>query len=39
MLAMVLLRANSGNEADLLEKQLLAEVADDDPTIIVCSNY
>ena len=38
MLAMVLWRANSGNEADLREKQLLAEVADDDPAIVVCSD-
>ena len=39
MLAMVLWRANSGAEADLRAKQLLAEVADDDLTIIVCSDY
>ena len=38
MLAMVLWRANSGAEADLRAKQLLAEVADDDPAIVACSD-
>ena len=38
MLAMVLWRANSGAEADLRAKRLLAEVADDDPAIVVCSD-
>ena len=38
MLAMVLWRANSGTEADLRAKQLLAEVVDDDPAIVVCSD-
>ncbi|KAG2560928.1 hypothetical protein PVAP13_8KG195103 [Panicum virgatum] len=38
MLAMVLWRANSGAEADLWAKHLLAEVADDDPAIVVCSD-
>ena len=33
MLVMVLWRANSGAKADLRAKQLLAEVADDDPAI------
>ena len=38
MLAMVLWRANSGAEADLQAKQLLAEVADDDPALVVYSD-
>ena len=38
MLAMVLWRANSGAEAELRTKQLLAEVVDDDPALVVCSN-
>jgi len=38
MLAMVLWQANSGSEADLRAKQLLAEVADDDPVLVVCSD-
>ena len=38
MLAMVLWRANSGAEADLWAKRLLAEVADDDPMIVVYSD-
>ncbi|KAG2598517.1 hypothetical protein PVAP13_5KG343300 [Panicum virgatum] len=38
MLAMVLWRANSGAEADLRAKQLLAEVADDDPALVVYSD-
>ncbi|RLN13307.1 hypothetical protein C2845_PM09G16950 [Panicum miliaceum] len=35
MLAMLLWRANSGAEADLRAKELLAEAADDDPTLAV----
>ena len=38
MLAMVLWRENSGTEADLRAKQLLAEVADDDPALVVYSD-
>ena len=38
MLAMVLWRANSGAEAYLRAKQLLAEVAGDDPVIVICSD-
>ena len=38
MLAMILWQANSGAEADLRAKQLLAEVADDDPAIVACSD-
>jgi len=38
MLAMVLWRANSGAEANLRAKQLLADVVDDDPAIIICSD-
>ena len=38
MLAMILWRANSGTEADVRAKQLLAEVAHYDQALAVCSN-
>ena len=38
MLAMILWRANNGVEVNFRAKQLLAEVADDDPAIVVCSD-
>jgi len=37
MLVMVLWRANSGAKGDLQAKQLLAEVADDDPALVIYS--
>ena len=39
MLAMILWRANCGAKADLRAKELLAEVADDDPALNVCNDY
>ena len=39
MLAVLLWRANCGAKADLRAKELLSEVADDDPALNVCNDY